>query len=460
MLPSLFLHVQNVTEVITDIGQAKHGYTELGVVMLPGKFLWKPLLQKAVTGRAGPLEMKPDLPPIPARLHHPGLYLHVPFCKNLCPYCPYNRVQYSEDLFAQYERAVIEEIDLVAPDLQGNHFISLYIGGGTPTVHLEGLLRILTHLRKTFSLDCDICIELHPGSMDGHTLELLQKAGVTLLSIGVESTSDEILERIGRNHDGKTAIDAIQRAKRFGFRSINVDLMFALPGQTQADWDRDVKAVVDLGIDQLSTYPLFSFPYSDLGTQTGIRKVTRPSHHRVRAMLDFTEGYCNSQGLKRCAVWSWLHPGKGKFSSITRHHYIGFGPSAASMTGTHFFVNTFNTEAYAASLPRRRPVALSMPVDRNLEMAYWLYWRVYELKMMETDFQDLFNDNITLEAQFGKILKPFIGLGMIKKIDGGYQVTRSGAYWIHRLQNEYSLNYINRLWGTCRREAWPECVCL
>ncbi len=426
--------------------------------MLPGKFLWKPLLQKAVTGRAGPMEMRPDLPLIPTILVNPGLYLHVPFCRNLCPYCPYNRVMYSDELFAQYERAVIEEINLNATSLDGHIFISLYIGGGTPTVNLEGLLRILNYLRETFTLDCDICIELHPGSMEDKYLEALQKAGITLLSIGVESTTDEILARIGRNHDGKTAIDAIKRAKRFGFSSINVDLMFALPGQTESDWRQDVQTVVDLGIDQLSTYPLFSFPYSDLGTQTGIHRVTRPSHHRVRGMLDDTQVYCASQGFKRCAVWSWLRPGKRKFSSITRHHYIGFGPSAASMTGTHFYVNTFDTSAYAASLPRRRPIALSMPVDRDLEMAYWLYWRIYELKVLNADFQDLFNSGITLDEQFGRILSPFIALGMIQRIPGGYAITESGAYWIHRLQNEYSLNYINRLWGTCRKEAWPECV--
>jgi oxygen-independent coproporphyrinogen-3 oxidase len=159
-------------------------------------------------------------------------------------------------------------------------------------------------------------------------------------------------------------------------------------------------------------------------------------------------------------VWSWLKPKKKKFSSITRHHYVGFGPSAASMTGTDFYVNTFDVKAYAATLPNKRPVVLSMPVDRRLEMAYWLYWRVYELKILNNDFQELFGSTFTVDSAFSKVLTPFEMAGMVSKKNGGYSVTESGAYWIHRLQNEYSLNYINRLWGSCRREAWPSEVFL
>jgi len=234
--------------------------------------------------------------------------------------------------------------------------------------------------------------------------------------------------------------------------------MFALPGQTLDDWKAGVETIIDLGVDQLSTYPLFSFPYSDLGKTKGIKRVSRPSHGIVKSMLDFTNEHCEQRGLFRCAVWSWLRRQKSKFSSITRHHYVGFGPSAASMTGTEFYVNTFDVEAYAQSLPHKRPIALSMPVNRRVEMAYWLYWRIYELKVENSEFQSLFGEHASLDAQFGHLIKPFLVAGMMKKVHGGYHVTKPGAYWIHRLQNEYSLSYINHLWGTCRKEPWPKKV--
>jgi len=423
--------------------------------MIPAKFVWKPLIQKMVTGHWNRFHMRPGEPSFPANLNRVGLYLHVPFCKNLCPFCPYNRIEYNEHLFAKYQEAVHAEIELYTPHLKNSKFHSLYIGGGTPTVNLKGLLQILDHLKQAFSLSCDICIELHPAHMDSECLESLKHAGITMLSIGVESTSDRILKKIGRNHDGKTAIDSLKRAVATGFDSVNADLMFALPGQKLKDWENDLKAIMSEGVDQISTYPLFSFPYSDLGQSQNIREVKRPKSQLIRSMLTLTDSLSTNSGYKRCAVWSWLKPSKKKFSSITRHHYVGFGPSAASMTGTDFYVNTFDVASYVETLPNKRPIALSMPVNQRLEMAYWLYWRAYELKIYQKDFQDFFGIENSIESTFSNVIKPFELAGMIKKTNGGYHVTDSGAYWIHRLQNEYSLNYINRLWGACRREPWP-----
>lgn len=394
----------------------------------------------------------------PKRLTTPGLYLHVPFCRNLCPYCPYNRVRYDEKLFAAYQTAVVQEIDLYVPYLRGLSFSSLYVGGGTPTVNWRGLVTILANLREKLDTRCDICVELHPANMNEECLKGLKDVGVTQISIGVESTSDAILKKIGRSHDGHTAVRAVDRALHNGFKSVNVDLMFALPAQSLADWQLDVRRMVDLGVDQLSTYPMFSFPYSDLGKSNGIARVQRPPHHVVKAMLNFTDEHCEEKGLRRCAVWSWLRPGNQKFSSITRHHYVGFGPSAASLTGTDFYVNTFDVEAYAARLPAERPIAVSMPVDQRTEMAYWLYWRIYELKASNMDFQEVFGEQVSLGTEFGRLLRPLVALGLLNRSNGGYHVTKSGAYWIHRLQNEYSLSYIDHLWGTCRGEPWPSKV--
>lgn len=426
------------------------------VEMRAFKYLWKPTIRRAVTGSWRRFQMTQEMPPWPGALERPGLYLHVPFCRNLCPYCPYNRVRYDAAAFGRYEKAVCQEVDLYASHLEGHDFVSLYVGGGTPTVDPEGLMRIMNHLREAISFTGDICVELHPSNMDDGCLEALRQAGTTMLSIGVESTSDRLLAEIGRSHDGASAIDAVERAKRIGVETINVDLMFALPGQSLADWEADLRAVLALEIDQISTYPLFSFPYTELGVEQATRVVKRPPGRLIRSMLETTDRLAAESGLERCAVWSWIKPAKKekKFSSITRHHYIGFGPSAASMTGDHFYVNTFDVDAYADALPSRRPIALSMKVDRRLEMAYWLYWRVYELEAGGKEFQSLFGDS--LASIFGHLFRPLRMVRMAKARDGNYGITTSGAYWIHRLQNEYSLNYINRLWGCCQRQPWPE----
>ena len=422
--------------------------------------LWKPLLHRAVTGRWHPFRMVNVEPPLPQHLHRLGLYVHVPFCGNLCPFCPYNRHPYSDEAFARYELAIRQEIDLHADDLAESEVVSLYIGGGTPTVNLDGLLRILGHLASRFRHPSDICIELHPSSMDDACLARLRQAGVTMVSVGVESTSDRILQVLGRYHDGHAALNAARRAVAAGFETVNVDLMFALPTQSLDEWETDLQRILDTGAHQLSTYPLFAFPYSDLGKQRRIGAIERPPGRLIRAMLARTHELATDRGLERCAVWSWLRRPLKKFSSITRHHYVGFGPSAASMIGSHFYVNTFSVDAYASALPRRRPVALSLAVDRRLEMAYWLYWRVYELHVGEADFRDQFGADADLTRMFGHLFRPLMLAKLAERTPDGYRITNSGAYWIHRIQNEYRLNYINRLWGRCRDEPWPAQVTL
>jgi oxygen-independent coproporphyrinogen-3 oxidase len=421
---------------------------------------WKPFLHRAVTGRWRRPRLLAMAAPWPSGLQRAGLYLHVPFCRNLCPFCPYNRILYSEISYARFEAGVHAEIDLYTPHLKGTKIDTLYIGGGTPTVDPSALLRIVRHIREAFPDSYDGCVELHPSNMDDKCLELLHDVGVTRISIGVESTNDRLLAILGRSHNGVVALDAVRRAVAAGFDSVNVDLMFALPTQTLAEWHSDLEAVLSLGADQISTYPIFGFPYSERGLERHLSEIERPSGTLIRSMLALTHEEAERHHLKQCAVWSWIRSGRSKFSSITRHHYVGFGPSAASMIGNAFYVNTFDVDAYADALTRGRPVALVLPVDRRLEMAYWLYWRAYEMRACEADFQKVFGADASLEGTFGKITRLFKTLRMVEGEPGGWRITRRGAYWIHRLQNEYSLNYINRLWGTCRREAWPQEVTL
>lgn len=422
------------------------------------KRLWKPLVHRAVTGQWKRFVLTCQDVPFPGVLQHPGLYLHVPFCREPCPYCPYNREKHDPAGFAAYEQAVCAEMDLYASAMPPQEYCDLYVGGGTPTVDPAGLCRILEHARRRFRITGGICVELHPAEMGPACLESLRAAGVTLVSIGVETTDDALLRLIGRRHDGPTAVDAVRRASAAGFQSVNVDLMFALPSQRLSQLEDDLRRVLDAGADQVSAYPIFGFPYTELGDRLGLRAIRRPAEGLIRRMFARIGEMSEQAGMKRCAVWSYIRPRHGRFSSVSRHHYVGFGPSAASMIGSHFHVNTFSVREYASVLPGRRPIALATALQRRQEMAYWLYWRIYEMRIPRQGFHDLFGQE--LEDVFGHILRVLRVLGMVEREDGVYRVKEEAAYHIHRVQNEYSLNYINRLWGRCRREAWPDRVVL
>lgn len=238
----------------------------------PARWVWKPLLKRWITGSFDSLTMKRAEIDLSTELRRLGLYLHVPFCHNLCPYCPYNRVQFDAELFKRYEAAVHQEIDLRARQMaeslvalggQRPEIVSLYLGGGTPTVVPDSLARLVAHLGEAFGPPGEVCIELHPSAMEEECLQLLRATGVTMLSVGVESLSDRLLSLIGRSHDAATAEDAVRRALTLGFEAVNVDLMFALPSQTLDELDHDLCRVLDLGVDQVSTYPIFGFPYTE-----------------------------------------------------------------------------------------------------------------------------------------------------------------------------------------------------
>ncbi len=425
----------------------------------PARWLWKPVLKRLLTGRWGGLVMRPGEHASVAGLDRFGVYVHVPFCRSLCPYCAYNRIRYQRAAYDRYERAIHQEIDLRAQqlgDASRRRLTSIYVGGGTPTLRPDSLAGILDHLQRALGAATSVGVETHPHAMDQACLDLLQEAGVSRISVGVQSLSDRLLARIGRSHDAAAAVGAVRRAVGSGFELVNADLMFALPGQTAEQLEADVDALFDLGVDQVTTYPLFGFPYAELGRRMGLKRIARPSARKTRRMLDAVRRRCRAAGMIRCSVWSHMRPGPVKFSSTTRHAYLGFGPSAGSMTGRQFWVNTFSVAEYARSLPDHLPVAAVMPVDRRLEMAYWLYWRLYELAVPRDSFRDRFGRE--LEDVFGGWLSAARLLGMMERRNGSYHVTEEGAHWIHRIQNEYALNYISRLWGRCRWDPWPEVV--
>lgn len=412
----------------------------------------KSLLFRALADMPRPPRMTRSAPP-ECDLPEAGLYLHVPFCASLCPFCPYNRVRYRADLYALFAQGVRREIERHQRSLARCRITSLYIGGGTPTVDPAGLLALIGDIRSAFPGAYPIAVEMHPSGTGDNLLASLRAAGVSQVSVGVQSLSDRELAGIGRSHDAAAARQGLGNCLKAGL-AVNADLMFALPDQSDASWQETLDATLGTGVHEISTYPMFSFPYA-----RGGRRPSRAPERVLRRRLELARLTAERHGFERSTVWSWTRPGAPRFSSVTRHRYIGLWPGAASMTGASFYVNTFDVPEYARAVATGLPVALAMPVTPRLDRAYWLYWRLYALRVSRSEFATRF-DGGDLDQEFGKLLKPCRMLGWLKECTDGYEVSRAGAYWIHRLQNAFSLRYLERLWGACLREPWPQEVAL
>jgi oxygen-independent coproporphyrinogen-3 oxidase len=186
-----------------------------------------------------------------------GLYLHIPFCHQICPYCPYNKEIYHSEVAERYTKAVIEEIDIYSEMIGSKPVTSFYIGGGTPTTMLySGLDKILDHIFEVFNVQCDIHMESHPNDLSSDNLSTIISMGVQHLSTGVEALQDKHLKTLNRPYTVEKVKAAVERAVSRGFKCVNVDVIFALPGQTYREIEQTGHALVEMGVDQVAAYPL------------------------------------------------------------------------------------------------------------------------------------------------------------------------------------------------------------
>lgn len=394
----------------------------------------------------------------PPRVERTSLYLHVPFCRHFCPYCPYTKVAYCESLIEPYTRAAIAEVDWWADMIGPAEITSIYIGGGTPTLALGSVAKVLNRVRERFRLTGDICVETNPADVDVEAVRQLHNVDVALVSLGVESFHAKNLARLGRGYKPPVAERALALLAETGFASINVDLMFALPGQTPDDVIADLARAAQLGANQLTTYPLFTFPYTSVGEYLRLTAVHMP-HLRVRrAHYRAISGWCAEHGFERVSVWGFKRGAVPRYSSVTRDGYIGVGPGAGSHLPDGFVLNTFDLNSWIhATCEGRTAIALRMPFAAEMSGWWWLYWRFYDTRIPLHDLDAALGNDAPKARRW---LKAVEQAGLAVRNDGCLELTEPGAFWLHLAQNHFALNYVNALWTKACREPWPQAVAI
>jgi oxygen-independent coproporphyrinogen-3 oxidase len=349
----------------------------------------------------------------------------------------------------------LKEIDRYSVILGTLPVTTFYIGGGTPTTMLHtGLPRILDHIYRRFNMQCGIHMESHPNDLSPANLNTIVAMGVEHLSMGIEALQDRHLRTLCRPYTAAGAQEAIARAVEICFECVNVDLIFALPGQTHEELEQSARALIELGVDQVAAYPLFSFPYTRWPQLARQHHYRRYSLLQKRRMLRVLERAFYRAGYERTSVWAFTKAGRPRYCSVTVPLYLGLGASAGSYLRDIFYLNTFNTKAYIQALEDgRRPVALSMELSQRMQMAGWLYWRIYETKFSKDDFQRRFH--LSLDAVYGKYLRLLSTLGLLTEGEDEVVLTDAGTYWLHAVQDLFSIDYISTLWGTSRQVPWP-----
>ena len=376
-----------------------------------------------------------------------GLYVHIPFCKSICNFCPYCKVRYSEELCNRYIDALIKEIHMVGSQNEGKKTVtSLYFGGGTPALAADRIKEIIDALEEHFLITEGIGIELHPDNVTRDTLKALKESGVTKISIGIQSFSDKYQKILGRK-----AVDAEklkEELREVPFETVSMDFIFALPGQTYDDLKEDIDKAFKIGANHVAIYPFIDFTF----TNSLVKAIPKKEK---RELLDAITNYCLSKGYSRCSIWTFSGEENANYSSMTRDNFIGFGCSATSLFKDQFKINTFDVASYCERINSGK-LATSMTIrfTARQRMIYWLFWTAYSTKVREKDFEKFFG--VSLKKMYGLELWIAKKIGFITEKDGTYEMTLKGAFYYHYYENFYTLSYIDKMWGIMRNEAFPE----
>lgn len=191
-----------------------------------------------------------------------GLYVHIPFCKSICNFCPYCKVRYSAELCDRYIDSLIQEIHIVGSQhAEHRKATSLYFGGGTPALAANRIKEIVNALSEHFIITEGIGLELHPDNVNVETLQMLKDAGVTKISIGIQSFCDKYQKILGRKKiDTAEMMSALSAVS---FETVSMDFIFALPGQTYDDLKSDIDTAFLLGANHVAIYPFIDFTFTE-----------------------------------------------------------------------------------------------------------------------------------------------------------------------------------------------------
>ena len=351
-----------------------------------------------------------------------AIYIHIPFCVRKCLYCDFLSAPASDETREQYVQALCREIREERKSYVNYKIETIFLGGGTPSLLSgEQLDRILGTVFDAYQVadDCEISMEVNPGTVTKEKLKAYKRAGVNRLSIGMQSDVEEELQSLGRIHSSEDAFDTYELAIKTGFNNINIDLMSAIPGQTKESWKESLKRILDLepAPAHVSAYSLII----EEGTPFFEKTPTLPDEDTEREMYKITNDILSEAGYLRYEISNYAKPGFACRHNCTyweRGSYAGFGIGAASLVEQVRFSNTRNLKDYLEKYLKNATVAIKenrqeLSVEEQMEEFMFLGLRMMR-GVSAGKFSDLFGK--TIEQVYPGIVEKYCRQGLLQKI--------------------------------------------
>ena len=369
------------------------------------------------------------------------LYVHIPFCVRKCQYCDFLSGPSDEETKDRYIEALLKEIR-AAEHTEDYEIVSVFIGGGTPSaLKAEAIASIMRTLQEQFFFceDAEVTIEVNPGTVDLEKLTIYRNVGINRLSLGLQSTDAEELKLLGRIHSYEEFLKSYEWAREAGFSNINIDLMFAIPGQTGEAWRQHLYQVAELNPEHISAYSLII----EEGTPFAEQNLDLPDEDTEYQMYEDTAEILERYGYRQYEISNYAKQGymcRHNAGYWQRREYLGFGLGASSLYGGMRFSNTHQMQEYLKE--SRNPDQIRKDVTvllRNERIEEFMF---LGLRMTEGISEKKFEENfdVRLMDVYGNILQKYEETGFMEHIETKWRLTRKGIHVSNHILADFLLD--------------------
>ncbi|WP_156291117.1 radical SAM family heme chaperone HemW [Oceanobacillus salinisoli] len=380
-----------------------------------------------------------------------SVYIHIPFCTQICHYCDFVKFFYNEKLATEYLHALVNEINT---NIEGNHnkIRTLYIGGGTPTALNDKQLKfLLEFLRNKFDLEnCEeYTIEVNPGDIDSEKAKLLKDNGVSRISFGVQVMDDKLLEEIGRVHRVKDVYKTVDLFHQYHFSNISLDLMYALPHQTVEQFKHSLDQALEFNLPHYATYGLQIEPKTVFYQQHKKDLLHRPTEDDEIFMYEILKDSMNKKGIKQYEISNFAKPGFESKHNLTywgNGYYYGFGAGAHGYLPGKRITNLRPLPAYVKkAMNDGKPVLQEEGITRKEAIEEEIFLGLRRMKgLSKQAFLSKFG--LSVDALFKEQILKLTKQNLIYEEDDSIRLTDSGMLLANRVFEEFMLEDSDLVW--------------
>ncbi|MBC1732548.1 radical SAM family heme chaperone HemW [Listeria seeligeri] len=372
-----------------------------------------------------------------------AVYIHIPFCEHICYYCDFNKVFLEGQPVDEYVDLLIKEMQITAMNKQMEPIDTVFVGGGTPTTLNEAqIAKLCTAIQEIFPMkeEVEFSFEANPGDLSVAKVQTMKDYGVNRISMGVQSFNNDLLKQIGRIHTVKDVYQSVENMRTVGFENVSIDLIFSLPGQTEADFQDTLNQALALDLPHYSAYSLIIEPKTIFYNLMQKGKLFLPGQDAEANMYDLLLVEMEKHGRKQYEISNFAKEGFESKHNITywsNEHYYGFGAGAHGYIGNTRYSNFGPIKKYMEPLQENKlPVFQQKELTLKEKMEEEMFLGLRKVSgVSKAGFERKFGQD--LDTTFQNAIQKTMAKGWLENNEENVALTRNGRFLGNNVFQEF-----------------------